>query len=241
MPRSGVSLGDRTRCRRRVPSASGWSTRRPTDVKRAGVSGAASLVSSGRITPSAVPPTCPKQRFAAVIHGQQRSVAGGVELRQSWMPAAGQCFPSSRSFNTGSVCWGWRPVQPVSCSRAPSIRVVASRTSCRSSSVNSATRYSTIQAILGRSWIIHGVSRSPGAKSECVSCVSWVNRLPQVGHLGAGVVMPGSMVRVEVPVHLVRAGSAEHREPLVVGGHERSQRAGRSRRPPRLAPDNLDG
>jgi hypothetical protein len=85
----------------------------------------------------------------------------------------------------------------------------------------SAARYSTIQAILGRSWIIHGVSRSPGAKSECVSCVSWVSRLPQVGHLGAGVVMHGSMVRAEVPVHLVRAGSARHREPLVLAGHER--------------------
>jgi hypothetical protein len=140
------------------------------------------------------------------------------------------------SFNTGSVCWGWRPVQPVSCSRAPSIRLVASRTTCRSSSVNSAARYSTIQAILGRSWIIHGVSRSPGAKSECGSCVSWVSRLPQVGHLGAGVVMHGSMVRAEVPVHLVRAGSAWHRGPLVVGGYERSRRAGRSRRPPRLPP-----
>jgi hypothetical protein len=140
------------------------------------------------------------------------------------------------SFNTGSVCWGWRPVQPDSCSRAASIRVVASCTSCRSWSVNSAARYSTIQAILGRSWIIHGVSRSPVARSEWVSCVSRVSRLPQVGHLGAGVVMHGSMVRAEVPVHLVRAGSASHREPLVVGGHKRSRRAGRSRRPPRLPP-----
>ena len=52
--------------------------------------------------------------------------------------------------------------------------------------------------------------------------------------------MHGSMGRAEVPVHLVRAGSAWHREPLVVGGHERSRRAGRSRRPPRLPADNHD-
>ena len=102
---------------------------------------------------------------------------------------------------------------------------------CRSSSVNSAARYSTIQAILGRSWIIHGVSRSPGVRSESVSWVSWVSRLPQVGHLGAGVAqMHGSMVRAEVPVHLVRAGSAWHREPLVPGGHERSTSANQHRR-----------
>jgi hypothetical protein len=31
--------------------------------------------------------------------------------------------------------------------------------------------------------------------------VSWPRRLPQVGHLGAGVVMHRSMVRAEVPVH----------------------------------------
>jgi hypothetical protein len=170
---------------------------------------------------------CPNR---ALRNGSQRSptVSNGQLPRPltcvtacHW--AAGQCFPSSRFLNTGSVCWGWRPVQPVSCSRARSIRLVASRTSCRSSSVNSAARYSTIQAILGRSWIIHGVSRSPGAKSECVSCVSSVSRLPQVGHLGAGVVMHGSMVRAEVPVHLVRAGSARHREPLVLAGHDRSR------------------
>jgi hypothetical protein len=170
---------------------------------------------------------CPRR---ALTIGRQRSFTdnhGRCPCRPSCRIAPDGAvrgsFPSSRFLNTGSVCWGWRPVQPVSCSRAPSIRLVASRTSCRSSSVNSAARYSTIQAILGRSWIIHGVSRSPGAKSECVSCVSWVSRLPQVGHLGAGVVMHGSMVRAEVPVHLVRAGSARHREPLVLAGHERSR------------------
>jgi hypothetical protein len=137
------------------------------------------------------------------------------------------CFPSSRSFNTGSVCWGWRPVQPVSCSKARSIRLVASRTSCRSSSVNSAARYSTIQAILGRSWIIYGVSRSPGARSECVSCVSWVSRLPQVGHLGAGVVMHGSMVRAEVPVRRVRiaSGTAGRRRAQAVTTGTRNRRS----------------
>jgi hypothetical protein len=88
--------------------------------------------------------------------------------------------------------------QTVSGSRACSIRVVASCTICRSSSVNSAARYSTIQAILGRSWIIHGVSRSSGGRSECLSAAS---RPPQVGHLWSGVVMHLSMVRAEAPVH----------------------------------------
>ena len=92
----------------------------------------------------------------------------------------------------------WRFLQAVSCPRALIIRVVASRTICRSSSVNSAARYSTIQAILGRSWIIHGVSRSPGARRECGS---WASRLPQVGHLGLGVVMEPSMVLASTPVH----------------------------------------
>jgi hypothetical protein len=92
----------------------------------------------------------------------------------------------------------WRFLQTVSCPRTLIIRVVASRTICRSSSVNSAARYSTIQAILGRSWIIHGVSRSPGARRECGS---WASRLPQVGHLGVGVVMEPSMVLASTPVH----------------------------------------
>jgi hypothetical protein len=39
-----------------------------------------------------------------------------------------------------------------------------------------------------------------------------------------------SMVRAEVPVHLVRAGSAGHREPLVSGGQERSTSANQHRR-----------
>ena len=92
-----------------------------------------------------------------------------------------------------------RPAQTVSCSRARSIRVVASRTTCFSSSVSSAERYSTIQAILGRSWIIHGVSRSPDARREFWSWPS--SRPPQVGHLGAGVVMVVSMALVPAPVH----------------------------------------
>jgi hypothetical protein len=169
----------------------------------------------------------PNVPYASVDSGHSRTTRVGACLLRAGgsLPyeAVGGSFPSSQFLNRGSVCWGWRPVQPVSCSRARSIRLVASRTTCRSWSVNSAARYSTIQAILGRSWIIQGVSRSPGAKSECVSCVSWVSRLPQVGHLGVGVVMHGSMVRAEVPVYLVRAGSARHRGPLVLAGHERSR------------------
>jgi len=99
--------------------------------------------------------------------------------------------------------------QTVSGSRACSIRVMASCTICRSSSVNSAARYSTIQAILGRSWIIHGVSRSSGARSEGLSAAS---RPPQVGHLwNTGGYANNTVHRVEVtvyPVSIPRATEA---------------------------------
>jgi CubicO group peptidase (beta-lactamase class C family) len=67
--------------------------------------------------------------------------------------------------------------QTASRSRARSIRVTASRTIRRSSSVSSAVRYSTIHAILGRSWINHGVSRSsrPGNTRA-----SWIVMHPSV-------------------------------------------------------------
>jgi hypothetical protein len=112
--------------------------------------------------------------------------------------------------------------QTVSGSRACSIRVVASCTICRSSSVNSAARYSTIQAILGRSWIIHGVSRSSGARSECLSAAS---RPPQVGHLWAGVVMHLSMVRAEAPVHTDPDGPGRLSKRVVSTGSDRPCRA----------------
>jgi hypothetical protein len=112
--------------------------------------------------------------------------------------------------------------QTVSGSRACSIRVVASCTICRSSSVSSAARYSTIQAILGRSWIIHGVSRSSGARSEGLSAAS---RPPHVGHLWAGVVMHLSMVRAEAPVHTGPDGPRLLSKRVVSTGSDRPCRA----------------
>ncbi len=130
--------------------------------------------------------------------------------------------------------WWWRPVQTASCSKARSIRVVASRTICRSSSVNSAARDSTIQAILGRSWIIHGVSRSPGRRSECLSRSS---RPPQVGHLGAGVDMHRSMVRAGAPVHRKDGRGLSQRHHAHTCGPRRRRNTGRV--PPGRSQDPL--
>ena len=57
----------------------------------------------------AVPSTCPKQRSATVIHGQQRSVAGAGELRHPRMLACRTVLPKLAVGRAGAATGPQRP------------------------------------------------------------------------------------------------------------------------------------
>jgi len=61
----------------------------------------------------AVPSTCPKQRSATVIHGQQRSVAGAGELRHPRMLACRTVLPKLAVLRVEDRSCRARPADPV--------------------------------------------------------------------------------------------------------------------------------